>query len=152
VAEDRLGFQAARARFEAAITAKPGLNVLAVSPAEEGLYVAVPEHAAELSDFVDWGLDIVVPEKPDTGFEYWETLSWENAGRYQADLVIVDERSYPSNLDNAKTRPTWSFLEAVKHDAVAVWPAFWLRNYADYTVALGSLTDAIEAADANLVN
>jgi len=111
----------------------------------------VPEHAAELSDFVEWGLDIVVPDSPDVGFEYWETLSWENAGKYQADLVIVDERYYPSNLEQAEAQPTWSFIDAVASDAVAVWPAFWVRNHADYAWALERLTAAIESADDQLV-
>ncbi len=81
---------------------------------------------------------------------YWETLSWENADKYQADLVIVDERGYPSNLEEAEGQPTWSFLDAVAADAVAVWPAFWVRNHADYAMALERLTAAIEAADEHI--
>ncbi len=152
VEADRSRFETALADFQNAVAAKPDLSVLAVSPDVAGLYVAVPEHAAELSDFVEWGLDIVVPDSPDVGFEYWETLSWENAGKYQADLVIVDERSYPSNLDVAESQPTWPFIEAVARDAVAVWPAFWVRNYADYAMALERLTTAVEAADDKLVS
>lgn len=151
VEANRTRFEEALAGFRAAIEAKPGLSVLAVSPSEEGLYVAVPEHAAELSDFVEWGMDIVVPSKPDDGFEYWETLSWENAGKYQADLVIVDERSYPSNLEEARKRPAWSFLQAAATDSVAIWPAFWVRNHSDYAMSLERLTEAIEAADEGLV-
>lgn len=152
VASNRERFEVALAAFQAAIAAKPDLSVLAVSPSPEGVYVAVPEHAAELADFVEWGLDVVVPDSPDVGFEYWETLSWENAGKYQADLVIVDERGYPSNLEEAAAQPTWSFLDAVARDSVAVWPAFWVRNHADYAMALERLTTAIEAADEDLVS
>jgi iron complex transport system substrate-binding protein len=144
-------FETALARFKGAVEAKPNLSVLAVSPDTEGLYVAVPEHAAELSDFMEWGMNIVVPEKPDEGFEYWETLSWENAGKYQGDLLIIDERSYPSNLDDAKKRPTWSFVKAAAADATAIWPAFWVRSYADYAMALDRLSDAIDAANEGLV-
>lgn len=151
VEADQSRFDAALADFQSAVAAKPDLTVLAVSPDSEGLYVAVPEHAAELSDLVEWGLDVVVPDSPDVGFEYWETLSWENAGKYQADLVIVDERSYPSNLEQAEAQPTWSFIEAVASDAVAVWPAFWVRNNAAYALALERLTAAIESADEHLV-
>ena len=43
-----------------------------------------------------------MPDSPDEGFEYWETLSWENAAKYQADLLIVDERGYPANVEEAK--------------------------------------------------
>lgn len=151
ISGNRETFDAAVAGFEDAIAATPGLSVLAVSPASEGLYVAVPEFAAELSDFTDWGLELVVPEDPDDGFEYWETLSWENADKYQADLVIVDERSYPDNLDLAAAQPTWSSLTAAAADSVAVWPAYWVRTYHDYAGALDDLTSAIESADPDLV-
>jgi iron complex transport system substrate-binding protein len=100
---------------------------------------------------VSWGLDVVVPDSPDEGFEYWETLSWENADTYQADLVIVDERSWPANLGQAEAQPTWQTLDAVAAGAVAIWPAFWVRNHDDYADALDRLTQAIEAADPDLV-
>ncbi len=151
VKANKTRFEAALARFKGAVRAKPDLSVLAVSPDTEGLYVAVPEHAAELSDFIEWGMKVVVPDKPDEGFEYWETLSWENAGKYQGDLLIIDERSYPSNLEDAKKRPTWAFVKAAAEDATAIWPAFWVRSYSDYGMALDRLSDAIETANEKLV-
>ena len=151
VAATRERFDATVASFEEAAAAKPDLSVLAVSPSEEGLYVAVPEHTAELSDFVDWGLGLIVPETPDPGFEYWETLSWENADRYQADLIIVDQRGYPANLELAQDQPTWSSLTAAEAGAVAVWPAYWVRTYDAYAGALEELTAAVVAADEDLV-
>ena len=151
IAEASERFGAAVAAFEEANAAKPDLSVLAVSPSEEGLYVAVPEHSAELADFLEWGLGLVVPERPDPGFEYWETLSWENADTYQADLIIIDERSYPGNLDLAEGQPTWDTLAAAEAGAVAVWPAYWVRTYDDYAGALEDLTAAVEQADEDLV-
>ncbi len=105
-----------------------------------------------VADFIVWGMKVVVPEKPDEGFEYWETLSWEtsNAGKYQADLLIVDERSYPANLGDAKKRPTWSSVRAAAADATAVWPAYWVRSYGDYAMALDRLSDAVDLADERL--
>src|SRR5688500_12673824 len=143
VKANKARIESALDRFKGAVKAKPDLSVLAVSPDTEGLYVAVPEHAAELSDFMDWGMNVVVPEKPDEGFEYWETLSWENAGKYQGDLVIIDERSYPANLEDAKKRPTWSFVKAAAAEATAIWPAFWVRSYGDYAMALDRRSDGI---------
>ena len=151
VAASRERFEAAVAGFEESVDAKPDLSVLAVSPAAEGLYVAVPEYSAELSDFVEWGLDLVVPSQPDPGFEYWETLSWENADTYQADLIIVDERDHPDNLELAQDQPTWSTLAAAEAGAVGVWPAYWVRTYDDYAAALEELTAAVDAADGDLV-
>jgi iron complex transport system substrate-binding protein len=151
IASERERFETSLAAFEAALAAKPDLSVLAVSPTTESLYVAVPEHAAELADFQSFGMGLVVPDSPDEGFEYWETLSWENADKYQADRVIVDERGWPGNLDEVADKPTWKLLDAVEADAIAVWPAYWLRNYGDYADALDLLTEAIEAADEDLV-
>lgn len=151
IAAHRERFDGAVAAFEEAVAAKPGLSVLAVSPSEEGLYVAVPEYSAELSDFAEWGLGLVVPEQPDAGFEYWETLSWENADKYQADLIILDERSYPGSLELAKDQPTWTALAAAEAEATAVWPAYWVRTYDAYAAALDELTAAVDAADENLV-
>jgi iron complex transport system substrate-binding protein len=151
IADARERFETAVASFEGAIEDKPDLSVLAVSPTPESLYVAVPEYAAELADFTDWGLDLVVPDSPDEGFEYWETLSWENADKYQADLIIVDERGYPTNLEQAERQPTWESLAAASGDAVAVWPAYWVRRYDDYAHALEQLTASIEQADEQLV-
>jgi iron complex transport system substrate-binding protein len=151
ISEGRDRFDAAVAAFQDAVGSKPDLSVLAVSPTPESLYVAVPEYAAELADFTDWGLDLVVPDSPDAGFEYWETLSWENADKYQADLLIVDERGYPANLDDAQRQPTWQALQAAEAGAVAVWPAYWVRTYEDYAGALEQLTASIEEADADLV-
>jgi iron complex transport system substrate-binding protein len=151
VAASRAAFDDAVAAFAAAVEAQPDLSVLAVSPTAESLYVAVPEHSAELADFADWGLDLVVPDSPDEGFEYWETLSWENADKYQADLLIVDERGYPANLEDAEAQPTWPSLDAAAAGAVAVWPAYWVRTYDAYAGALDDLTAAIEDADARLV-
>jgi len=151
LADVRRTFEEARDRFQAAVEAKPDLTVLGISPTIDSLYVAVPEHAAELADFQSWGMQLIVPDSPDEGFEYWETLSWENAGKYQPDLLIVDERGYPANVEEAKTLPGWQLLEAAKADAVAVWPAYWLRSYEDYAGALDLLTEAIEGANEDLV-
>jgi len=93
-----------------------------------------------------------VPDKPDKGFEYWETLSWENADKYQADLLIADQRTYPEAVEEAeRTQPSWKFLKAAATNAVAEWPAWYLRNYGAYADALADLTKAVEEADPDLV-
>ncbi len=150
IASERERFEDAVERFRSAAAAKPDLTVLAVSPTAEALYVAVPAGAAELSDFVSWGLNIIEPE-PDPSFPYWETLSWENAAKYQADLIIYDDRSGTSGLEQAEDQPTWSLLIAVEAGAVTNWPAFWLRNYTAYADQLDNLADVIEATDEHLV-
>lgn len=149
VADDKAAFEAARTRFEEAVAAKPDLEVLAVWAAPDALYVAAPAGAAELMDFQRWGLDIITPDVADDR-GYWETLSWEQADKYQPDLIIVDDRA-ASTLETALAQPTWTTMRAAEAGAVANWPAFWLRNYGAYTRALDDLTAAITAADEKLV-
>ncbi len=148
VAARKQAFDDAKAAFEAAIAAKPGLTVMAVWAGADALYVASPAGSAELSDFVRWGLDVVTPEVADDR-GYWETLSWEQADKYQVDLIIVDDRS-PTTMDTARSQPTWTLLKAAEAGQVADWPAFWIRSYEAYARELGDLTAAIEAADADL--
>jgi len=150
IASERERFEDAVERFKTVVASKPDLTVLAVSPTAESLYVAVPAGAAELSDFVSWGLNIIEPE-PDPSFPYWETLSWENAAKYQADLIIYDDRVGTTGLDQAEAQPTWSLLTAVEAGAVTNWPAFWLRNYTAYADQLDNLSDVIETTDEHLV-
>jgi iron-desferrioxamine transport system substrate-binding protein len=152
IATDRERFEAAVARFEEAVAAKPELTVLAVSPTPESLWVAVPEHAAELSDFVSWGMQLVTPE-PDPGFPYWQELSWEQADLYPTDLLIVDDRTgFEEVVAAADEQPTWRTLPAVAAGQVAPWPAYWMRNYGAYADQLDQLTAAVEAADEHVVD
>ena len=148
IAADKAAFETALADFKAAVTAKPDLTALAVWAGEDALYVAATEGSSELMDFANWGLKLIDPEVAnDRG--YWETLSWEQADKYQPDLILVDNRS-AATMDTALAQPTWTLMKAAEAGQVTDWPAFWLRNYAAYASELGKLTAAINAADANL--
>lgn len=148
IAADKAGFETALAAFKGAVAAKPKLTALAVWAGPDALYVAAPAGSAELLDFQSWGLNLLAPETADDR-GYWETLSWEQADKYQPDLILVDNRS-DTTMDVAKAQPTWTLMQAAAADAVTDWPAFWLRNYAAYASELDKLTAAINAADENL--
>jgi iron complex transport system substrate-binding protein len=145
VAADKAAFETSLEKFKAAVAAKPDLNVLPVWAGTDALYVAATAGSAELMDFASWGLKLLSPEVPDDR-GYWETLSWENADKYQPDLIIVDNRE-AGTIATAKAQPTWTLMRAAAADQVTDWPAFWLRNYAAYASALDKLTVAIDAAD-----
>jgi iron complex transport system substrate-binding protein len=131
-AEAKAAFERARTAFTDAVEAKPGLTALAISPWEEGYAVAVPEHAPELLDFREWGLDVIVPSKPDPEFPYWQTLSFEKADAYQPDLLLFDDRNYPGNLETLEAQPIAKSIEAFAAGAYTQWPAYWLHTYTDY--------------------
>lgn len=148
VAADKAAFAASRERFKAAVAAKPALTALAVWAGTDALYVAATAGSAELADFASWGLKLIDPEVADDR-GYWETLSWENADKYQPDLIMVDDRQV-STIATAKAQATWTTIRAAAADQMTDWPAFWLRNYAAYAGALDKLTVAIDAADPNV--
>ena len=150
LAADKKTFEEALARFKEATAAKPGLTALAVSPADDLLYVANPKFAPELLDFQKWGLDVITPDKPDPGFPYWENLSWENADKYQPDVLLIDGRNFETTLAQGERQPTWDRIRAAEAGAVIEWPAYWLHTYGHYATALDKLAAEIEAADQNL--
>ena len=147
---DEAAFDKAVIGFKAATAAKKGLTALAVSPAKDLLYVAVPKLAPELRDFQRWGLGVITPRDPDPKFPYWENLSWENADKYQPDLLLVDDRSYPANLNEAKNQPTWDSIGAAKAGAVVPWPCYWIHSYKTYAEQLVKLTHEINNANASI--
>lgn len=148
IAASKTEFETALSEFKAAVAAKPDLTALAVWAGTDALYVAATEGSSELMDFASWGLNLMDPEVADDR-GYWETLSWENADKYQPDLILVDNRS-EATMETALAQPTWTLMKAAEAGQVTDWPAFWLRNYAAYASELEKLTAAINAADANL--
>jgi iron complex transport system substrate-binding protein len=152
IAANKQRFDRSVARFTEAVAAKPGLTAAAVSPADDLLYVANPEYAPELLDLQGWGLKVINPERPDPGFPYWENLSWENADKYQPDLLLFDRRSFSptANAEWGAKQPTWFQIGAAKAGAVVEWPAFWLHTFGDFATELDELTAAVAAADENL--
>lgn len=148
VAADKAAFEASRDKFKAAVARKPDLSALAVWAGTDALYVAATAGSSELMDFASWGLKLITPEIADDR-GYWETLSWENADKYQPDLILVDNRS-KATLETARSQATWTTLRAAAAGQVTDWPAFWLRNYAAYARELDKLSAAIDAADVSV--
>ncbi len=145
--EQRAEFEAAVEEFEAATAAKPGLTALAISPFDADYYVAVPQYAPELLDFQSWGFNVIDPDSPDADFPYWETVSMENADKYQPDVLLFDDRNYPGNKDVLEAQPISGDIAAWAAGAYTTWPAYWLHTYPDYTEQLRQLTAFILTAD-----
>lgn len=150
VEQQRAAFEEAVAAFEEATAAKPGLTALAISPWDADYYVAVPQYAPELLDFQSWGLNVIDPDSPDEGFPYWETVSMENADKYQPDILLFDDRNYPGNKDTLDAQPIAGEIAAYAAGAYTTWPAYWLHTYSDYTDQLQVLTAFIQGADENI--
>jgi iron complex transport system substrate-binding protein len=152
IAANKKRFEEAVTKFKTAVSTKPGLTVGAMSPSNDKVYFANPAYAPELLDLQSFGLKVINPSSPDPAFPYWENLSWENADKYQPDLILWDGRSYTptANEEWGKKQPTWFKIKAAKAGAVVAWPAFWMHTYGDFATELDKLTDAVKAADENI--
>lgn len=140
----------AKARFEKASerlrkAAKGGVRVMAAAAAPDLFYVSDPNANADLKYFKDLGVDFVVPEKlSKQGF--FEELSWENADKYKADVIILDSRTQSLQPPALKSKPSWGELPAVKADQVGGWMAEPRFSYAGAAPLVEDLAKLIEKA------
>ncbi|MCP2259977.1 iron complex transport system substrate-binding protein [Streptoalloteichus tenebrarius] len=141
----------AKARFEKASEAlrkaakeKGGLRVMAASGSPELLYVSDPNVYPDLSYFRELGVDIVVPDKVDGGF--FEHLSWENARKYPADIILLDNRSAALQPKDLASRPAWAELPAVRANQVVPWQSEPRFSYAGLAPIVESLAKAVQDA------
>jgi len=146
---------AARARLNqattaarAAVSARPNLRVLVTYADTEGLSIARPSQFPDLLSFRALGLDLVEPEDGD---QYYETLSWEQAGRYPADLILHDTRGFSLQPDQLAAYPTWAALPAVQAGQVGKWSAEVRLSAQGFTAALEDLTAIVTAAREDVV-
>ena len=119
-----------------------------MSPANDLLYVANP--STPLSCRIDrWGLDIIEPDSPDKGFPYWENLSWENADKYQPDVLMFDKRQpqHGHRPQDGALAATWTSIRAAKADQIVERPGFWLHTYGHFATALDTLREAVGLDD-----
>ncbi|WP_405678698.1 ABC transporter substrate-binding protein [Streptomyces sp. NBC_01511] len=146
VTDAKARFEAASEELRRAAKAKPGLKVMAVAARQDLCGVGAPDDFADLRYYKQLGVEFVEPAEPAAG-GFYEDLSWENIGRYGADLILVDKRT--SNLqpvDLIKDKPTWRSLPAVRTEQVASWHNEAHFSHAGFIPPLEALTQAIQNA------
>ncbi|MDF3297645.1 ABC transporter substrate-binding protein [Streptomyces tropicalis] len=147
VGQARKRFEDAAARLRAAAKAKRGITVMAASASADLLYVSGTNLSADLEYFKALGVGFVEPpEKAKAGGGGWyESLSWENADRYAADIIMMDNRS--SALQPAAiTEGTWKRLPAVRAGQVIARNPEPILSYAKCAPLLEDLAEALEKA------
>lgn len=142
----RADFEVAAEDVRAAVAENPGLKVLFASgTVEESFWIANPSVNADLLFFKELGVDVVQPENPDG---YWEELSWEQAAKYDADLILLDARQYSATGAELKAAiPTFASLSAAKADQFGPWATEYVPSYAGFTPVLLALAEAIRGAE-----
>ncbi|RDI55808.1 ABC transporter substrate-binding protein [Nocardia mexicana] len=147
VAQARARFTAAGQAVRDAVAQRPGLRVLAASAAPDTFYVSDPRASADLRYFQELGVDLVVPERVDSqGF--YESLSWENADKYRADLILLDGRSNALQPDALAGKPLWRTLPAVRSGQITPWSTVFRYSYAGVAPLLERFAAALRSARA----
>ncbi|MEV6400079.1 ABC transporter substrate-binding protein [Streptomyces sp. NPDC051907] len=142
VTEAKARFDKAEDTLRKAAAANRGLKVLAMTGDAEQMYAAVPDSYCDLNYFKDLGVEIVEGKKSDE-WGFWEFLSWENADKYHADLIMIDNRSSALPPKELAKKPTWNRLPAVKAGQTTPWAMEERYSYAGFAPVLEQLAAAI---------
>ncbi|WP_274916447.1 ABC transporter substrate-binding protein [Streptomyces sp. WZ-12] len=144
VTDAKARFEQAAARLRKAAAAHP-VKVLACSGSADLFYASNPGVNADLMYFKSLGVDLIVPDHLDKG-GYFESLSWENADKYKADVLLLDNRTATLQPKDLAAKPSWTKLPAVKAGQIAPWSSEPRFSYAGAAPLLESLAQAIESA------
>ncbi|SEL98759.1 ABC transporter substrate-binding protein [Streptacidiphilus jiangxiensis] len=141
----------AKQRFQQAVEtlrrtakARGGLKVLAASAGADLLYVSDPSVYPDLSYYRSLGVELIAPKQVKGGF--FESLSWENADKYGADLILLDSRSSALQAKDLTGKPTWQQLPAVKAGQVVPWLSEVRFSYAGCAPLVEQLAAALDRA------
>lgn len=134
-------FDAAAKRVEAAGAALGDRKILAGSPSKELFYASNPAVSPDLSYWrEELNLPLVVPSKPDPG-GYFESLSWEKADKYPADVFLYDDRTGAAGLKLLDDQPVFQTLAAAKNKAYIPWTSVAPPSYQAYADLMNRLAD-----------
>lgn len=130
---DAPAIKAAKAEFDrasdelrAAVREKPGLKVEVVYGDQSNMYVARPSFYADLAWYRELGMQFVNCEafrgRGGGAEDYLEMLSWEEAAKYAADLILTDARAFSLTPQEMSAQfPTWRALPAVRQGQLGKW-------------------------------
>jgi iron complex transport system substrate-binding protein len=146
VTNARREFETASDQLKSALADKPGLQAVAASGTQNEMYVAWPPGWPDLSYFQSLGMDLVVPKQHPTSNGFWETLSWEEAKKYPADLILADSRGGTLQEILDFLPGTASNLPAVQADQIVLWDAAAAYGYRNFARLIDRLAGSVEQA------
>jgi iron complex transport system substrate-binding protein len=133
-------FEQAVEQLRTAAKSKGEIKVLAASASADLLYISDPTVYPDLGYYRRLGVSFVQPTNVVGGF--FESLSWENAGKYPADLILLDDRTGTLQPADLTGRATWTALPAVKADQILGWNSEMRYSYS----AIGPIVQGFAAA------
>lgn len=144
LASEKQAYEAALADVATAAKSS-GLRVAVMSPSTDSLYVANPAKLPELSTLTADGLDIMSPKGGTS--DVFAQFSWEQASDYaDADIILVDARTYDASKADLMKISTWANLPAVKAGQVYNWYAAAPYSYKAYAAIYQEIADELTAA------
>ncbi|WP_407565081.1 ABC transporter substrate-binding protein [Streptomyces sp. 184] len=144
----RKRFEDAAGRLREAAKARKDIKVLVGSGSADLFYVSGTNLSADLEYFKQLGVNFIEPPesaKKNSG-GWFEELSWENADRYDADLIMLDNRTATLQPGALKAKPTWERLPAVRAGQVVSRVTEPVYSYDKCAPVLEDLADALENA------
>ncbi|GIJ44990.1 ABC transporter substrate-binding protein [Virgisporangium aliadipatigenens] len=146
VTDAKAKFDAATKDLQAAGTAKSDVKVIVLAAAQDNVYCANPVMYPDLQHYVDNKVGLVVPQKPDAESPFWETLSWENVGKYPADVIFLDARTQSLQPDQLKSNAAWAKLPAVVNNQIIPWYSEEPLSYPGYSTKIADLAAGLNKA------
>ncbi len=147
LAEDKAAYDAALERVRTAAKGKKEVKVLLMSLTQDGAYAAAPTNFPEVQTLKDAGVSFVEVDADQATGGFFEQLSWEQVGKYDADVILYDARTAAGDSDEIMAVPTWSRLPAVKAGQVYAWrtaaPYSW-KQYAGIYDEIATWLEKVE--------
>ncbi|GAA3533865.1 ABC transporter substrate-binding protein [Amycolatopsis ultiminotia] len=146
IKQARTQYEQADAKLGEAIKKASGLKVLLVSAQKDTVYVANPPAFATSKHYQDKGMKFVLPDQVDESQGgYYQEVSWENIGKYPADVIMYDSRGGSLSLgpDGLGSVPTWQQLPAVQAGRLVAWNNETPFSYQRFTPELNRLAEAL---------
>ncbi|MEU7159588.1 ABC transporter substrate-binding protein [Streptomyces chrestomyceticus] len=144
VTDAKARFEKAAAELRKAAKSNP-VRVLACSGSADLFYASNPGINSDIMYFKSLGVDIIVPDNLDKG-GYFENLSWENADKYPADVLMLDNRTSALQPKDLAAKPAWNKLPAVKAGQVTGWSSEPRFSYAGAAPLMEELAKVIQNA------
>ncbi|TDC91606.1 ABC transporter substrate-binding protein [Nonomuraea deserti] len=145
---DLRGVPEAKARMEAAtkeLAQFKDLKILMMSGGPDQMWVVNPPEYPDIVHLTTAGLDVVTPSKVDEG-GFFQTLSWENADTYDADVILYDTRTQSLKPEEMLKKPTFTKLPAVEAGQFYPWRAEVAFSYQGYAAFLEELVANLKKA------
>lgn len=142
------GVPEAKARMEAAtkeLAQFKNLRILLASGGADAFWVVNPPEYPDIVHMVNAGLNVVTPSKVDEG-GFFQTLSWENADEYDADVILYDTRTQALKPEEMMKKPTFAKLPAVEAGQLYPWSAEAPFSYQGYATFLEELVANLKKA------